>query len=401
MARSRKTAETEESPPDLTGATAETVVLSEPLAVDQTTSATAPDRSATTPQPAMPRRRGMSVLLGGAIAAMVGAGATVLALPRLPASLQTLILPATATVDPRIEEQASILARLEKSVADLAAAPRETPDLSATLSGLDDLSGRLAKVEADLAQIADATNAIEPRLAALEKRPVQGGAASSTAIDALSREIEALKGQMTSPDTSALTAEIEAAAASAAERIAAAEESAARLAAAAEEAGRTSAALAAVSHVEAALESGAPIHKPLSDLAQAGIAVPAALSDQAQGVPSLAMLQESFVEAARDALVLSVRETAGEGVWSRLGAFLRSQTGARSLTPRAGTDPDAVLSRAEAAVANADLATAITELDGLPEQGKARMAEWITLAERRIAALAAVADLSSAIDRGK
>ena len=111
------------------------------------------------------------------------------------------------------------------------------------------------------------------------------------------------------------------------------------------------------------------------------------------------MLQESFVEAARDALVLSMRETAGDGIWSRLGAFLRSQTGARSLTPRAGTDPDAVLSRAEAALANGDLSAAITELDGLPEEGKARMSEWIALADRRLKALAALGDVSAALDR--
>jgi hypothetical protein len=65
----------------------------------------------------------------------------------------------------------------------------------------------------------------------------------------------------------------------------------------------------------------------------------------------------------------------------------------RSVAPREGTDVDAILSRAEAAVRDGRVADAIAELDGLPEQAAAQTAAWRELAETRLAALAALDDL--------
>ena len=73
---------------------------------------------------------------------------------------------------------------------------------------------------------------------------------------------------------------------------------------------------------------------------------------------------------------------------------MRSQTGARSLTPREGTGPDAVLSRAEAAVNTGDIATALAELAALPPEAVTAAASWRAQAELRLAAEAAVADLA-------
>ncbi|MCB2133097.1 MAG: hypothetical protein KDE02_09510, partial [Rhodobacteraceae bacterium] len=70
----------------------------------------------------------------------------------------------------------------------------------------------------------------------------------------------------------------------------------------------------------------------------------------------------------------------------------------RSLTPRAGDDPDAILSRADAALKAGDLAAAIDEIAALPEGGKAVMAEWVGLAQRRMAALAAVSALAQTVE---
>lgn len=124
--------------------------------------------------------------------------------------------------------------------------------------------------------------------------------------------------------------------------------------------------------------------------------MPEALLSQAQGVPTLAHLRQSFPAAARDALAMSLAETAGEGTtWDRLSAFLRSQTQARSLSPRAGDDPDAILSRAEAALSAGDLAAALREVEALPPTGRDRMAEWAGLAQRRLAAREALAVLSN------
>jgi hypothetical protein len=138
--------------------------------------------------------------------------------------------------------------------------------------------------------------------------------------------------------------------------------------------------------------------EPVAALTAAGIDVPATLVDQALGVPSLAALRDSFPDAARKALAVSVREEAGPGAWARLTAFLRSQSGARSLTPRAGEDPDAVLSRAEANLRAGDVAGAVEELKALPEAGQAAMSEWVARAERRMQAVEAVAALRQRVE---
>ena len=97
------------------------------------------------------------------------------------------------------------------------------------------------------------------------------------------------------------------------------------------------------------------------------------------GVPSLATLQDSFAEAARAALEAALRADMGDSWTDRAMSFFRTQTGARSLTPREGSDPDAILSRAEAALAKGDLVTTLAELDSLPEVARTAMADWRSL----------------------
>jgi hypothetical protein len=117
-----------------------------------------------------------------------------------------------------------------------------------------------------------------------------------------------------------------------------------------------------------------------------------ALAPFRDGLPTLAALQSAFPSTARAALAAAPPpEDAGAG--ARLIDFLRSQTGARSLAPRAGADTDAILSRAEAAVRQGDLAAALAELAALPPGPAAAAARWRAQAEARLAALAALADL--------
>jgi hypothetical protein len=147
------------------------------------------------------------------------------------------------------------------------------------------------------------------------------------------------------------------------------------------------------------VETGAPFATAVAALTAAGVAVPEALATQAEGgVPTLAALRATFPDAARAALDDSLRAEAGGGTWDRLGAFLRSQTGARSLTPREGGDPDAILSRAEAAVQAGDLSAALAELSALPEAGKAALADWTARAGARVAALAALPGLAAGLE---
>jgi hypothetical protein len=71
-------------------------------------------------------------------------------------------------------------------------------------------------------------------------------------------------------------------------------------------------------------------------------------------------------------------------------AFLRHQLDVRSVEPREGDDPDAILSRAEAALRDSRLTDALAEIATLPEAAQAPMGAWIAAAEGRVAALSAL-----------
>ena len=153
----------------------------------------------------------------------------------------------------------------------------------------------------------------------------------------------------------------------------------------------------AYDRLRAAATSGAPYAEALPALE--GLTLAPALRDAAEtGLPTPATLADSFPEAARRALEASLRAEGGAGLGDRLLTFLRVQTGARSLEPREGADPDAVLSRAEAAVAAEDVAAALAELAALPEAGRAELADWTAQANAYLAAQAALAALAAELE---
>ncbi len=371
--------------------------------------------SAATPAPEEPRRpleaahrpeamrRGGGFLptaLGGAIAAGLGFGAAAYALPRF-WTPQVPVAEITAMRDGLVQ-QAARLDTLSKAV-DAAAADTTGADVASaqaafaeeTGAALAALRGGLSALDTRISDTAARLDALDGRLAALEKRPVEGGAASATALEAFGREMEALRAEMTSQKMSLAEAraQVQAEAARAAETMKAAVAEAGRLRTEAEETARQATVRAALGRIQAALTAGGALDPALADLKGAGVEVPPALAEQGQGVPTLEALRAAFAPAARDALAASLKETASGSLWDRTLAFLRTQSGARSLAPREGTDPDAILSRAEAALAAGDLDAAIAGIGTLPADGQARMAEWVTLAKRRIAAAAAAAAL--------
>jgi len=321
------------------------------------------------PEPSAQQRptpRILPMIVAGALTAGLGFGAAYLLAARYP---QMLGIGGTAGIQQRLSDH-------DKRIADLAATVGK-------LSGKDggaDVGALQADLVASRAATADLLKkqqalaagiaGLQEKIAALESRPVATGAASA--------------------------AEIEAARADAAARIKAASDAAATAQATAAETVRNATIQSAMAQVQSAVDSGAAFGTPLDLLAGAGVSVPQALLTQEQGVPTMAALRQGFAPAARDALAASLAETAGNGFWDRTMAFLRSETGARSLTPRAGNDPDAILSRAEAALATGDLRTALTEIASLPDAGQARMSEWIGLAKRRQAATDALANLAAA-----
>ncbi|WP_435165198.1 COG4223 family protein [Falsirhodobacter sp. 1013] len=152
---------------------------------------------------------------------------------------------------------------------------------------------------------------------------------------------------------------------------------------------------AALTRIAGALDSGTPYGAAVQEIQEAGLEVPQPLADGASGVPALTTLQQEFPEASRAALEESLKVDGGNGVGNRLGAFLRAQTGARSLEPREGNDPDAILSRAEAAVQGGNLPLALDEIGHLPLEGQAALSDWRAKAERRMGAVDALAQMNT------
>ncbi|MDP2062101.1 MAG: hypothetical protein Q8J98_03245 [Phaeovulum sp.] len=372
----RKASETPE--PAATNEPAEPVLIPEPKM------AALAEPTEVAPEPAR-KRRGtfMPLLLGGVVAAALGAGATMYLLPLLPARWQ----PASALLAASTAEQAARFDALRAELAALRAAVPQAPDLGP-------LQAALAEAEA--------------RLAAVEARPAPVMTDATPAVEALRDELAALRAELAagagSPQTT--SAEIAAAAAEASARIVAAETEAAAVRARAEadaaalraeaEASASRAlARAAAAQLAAAIESGAPLAEAVAQLRLAGVDVPPELAAE---VPTLTALRDGFVPAARAALAAARAEAPGAGMLDRLGTLLLAQTSARSLTAREGVDADAVLSRAEAALAAGDLTAALAEVSALPDAARAEMATWQALAERRLAATRALANLAQSLN---
>lgn len=358
------------------------VEATDPKAVETPSSVPPEVPPATEPQtrPAAPRGSGgagafFAMVLGGAVAAGAGFG-----LARL---MPDLLAPAPdSTLADTVAAQAQELAALREQLAALPAKPAPDPDLVARVAALE------AATAPDLPALETRLAAVETAVAAL---PAAGG--STTALDpALVADLAALKQQVAALGAGGtIPADVIAAAASAEERLQQAE---ARAAALAEQATATAAAarrLAALDRIAAAFDSGAPFTAAAADL---GADLPPALADHAQtGLPTLPELQASFDDAARAALEDALRANMGESWTDRVSNFLRSQTGLRSLTPREGNDPDAVLSRAEAALTEGRLSDALAELAAMPEAGKPALAGWIAEATVRTAAEEALSQL--------
>lgn len=394
-----------EAPAEAPGAVDEPIVeepvVEEPAAADMPEERT--EEAQVIPEPTGKRGGGgwAGTVLGGAVAAGLGFGAAYYGLPQ--AQRGPDLRPDLTALKAQLGAQDADLAALETQVG--AIAPGATSDDLAALDAR--VMAALAQAEAargaiatELSALSQRIDGFEERLALIERAPVSGDGASAAAIQSFEREIATLRAQIEGQksESAAMEARVAQMATEAESRLGAAEEEASRIRAEAEAEARRGLARAALSHLRAALESGAAIDGALSDLASAGVTVPPELGEQAKGIPTSQLLQTRFESAARDALSASLRETAGAGWLDRATAFLRSQSGARSLTPRAGDDPDAILSRAEAALKASDIAGAIDEIKALPEAGQAVMAEWIGLADRRRSALSALSALAQDIE---
>lgn len=377
-------AEEERAPVELTAEDAVDPPEVEPEVADESP---APVPPAPAPTPA-PRRGGvLSLIFGGGIAALLGAGAAIYALPQVPQEWARYVLP-TQTEDSgwqaTIAQQQSQIAQLTQDLTAVKTSPGPAPDLSGVQSALDEAVTSVQGMQASL-------DALTARVGALE----QGGGAPADGAG-LQAQIDALKAtvQQAGSAQSVTQEQIAAAAAEAKARIDEAEAQAAKLRAESEATAKRAMAQAAAARVAAAFDSGAPLAPALADAEAAGLAVPDLLKGE---IPTLAAVQTEFAEAARQALVLSRKETAGGSMGEKIGAFLLAQTGARSLEPKEGNDPDAVLSRAQAAVDAGNLDAALSEITALPASGQAALQSWAALAGQRLAAAKAVAEMAQSV----
>lgn len=328
-----------------------------------------------------------ALLAGGVIAALIGAGATVWALPRVPQL--AALLPQPAAVDDstadKIDAQAKQIAALDARIATLQSAPP---------AAADDQYGLRAALDETTAQLRN----LDGRMKAVEDRIAAQGTASTTETadtSGLQAQIDALKAQIGAVSPEAISAQVNAAASQAETRLKQGEAQSAELRAQAEAAVKRTIQQSAVARLSAAYDAGAPLGPAIADAQAAGLSVPAAISAT---VPTLATLQMSFPAAARDALAAARKAGAREGgIGERAIAFLMTQVGARSVSPRDGADADAVLSRAGAAVEAGDIARATAELDTLPEAGKQAISGWMALAQARLAAGKALGDLAASV----
>ena len=360
-----------------------------------------------------------SMLLGGVAAAAIGFAAS----PYVAPSLMPLVadyLPADAAIAPpeegdgpaaRLDAQAQRIADLETRLDELPA----PPDPGAEIARLDEtvrsireqiatLQDRVADLAARPAPQGSETGSgagvstqelsgLRDRIAALEDRPAPEAGVSaetlSTRLTGLSEDLAA--------DLDAAVSRLEERLAAQSEDIAALQERRAAEQDAARDSARGTLRRAALTRLQTALDTGAPLAPAIAELRDTGVEVPEALSSVAEdGVPTLGELEADFPDAARAALA-AVRAETGDPLAS-MGDFLRSELGIRSLEPREGDDPDAILSRAEAALGEGRLDAALGEVSALPEVGQAALSDWSARAGARRDALAAADAVSAELN---
>lgn len=321
--------------------------------------------------------------LGGVFAAIIGfvVGRGDAIDNFLPESMQRPSIDASALEELSTKSQA-LTAQADSLAEDLAAQTKaQTARIDSLEAALQSAGANVdpeavadleSKVQAGLASISERLDALEAQPEAPQPTV---DAASSEAVAALEAALEDQKAQI----------------AALAERSEAADDRAA------DEATKLLA-RAALTRVVTAVDSGQSFAPALSDLEEVTpVEVPGVLKEAADaGVPSMAALQDSFPDAARAGLA-AARAEVPESEVSGIAGFFKRQLNVRSVVPREGDDPDAILSRAQAAVREGDLGTALEEMADLPEPAQVAMNDWLEAATARKAALDAANDLADSL----
>lgn len=279
----------------------------------------------------------------------------------------------------QLKGQDSRLSDLEQKIADLSDQLSEKTDRAA----LDSLKDQIAVVAGSVDGIEPGINEIKQRLGDIENRPIPKVGATEEAVRAYEQELSAMR-QMFEKEL----ARIEAAQSDAIKE----GETITALASAAIE-------RAALARIETALDSGSEFSEAVATLKDTGAEIPPPLIVVSEtGVPALSQLQNDFPDIARAVLDAAPNDDADSPVVDRTAAFIRSQLGIRSLTPREGGNSDAILSRAEAWLKSGDIEKTLAELQLLPGNPVDELSNWIARAQERQDAINAVSALSDTLN---
>ncbi len=353
---------------------------------------------------------------------LVGAGLGIWAAPRIAPLLPSGMSGAAAWLTPGSREAEAQVAALQGEVEGLKGQIAALPDAAAvetqakgavdalrgelagqidglreelSRSAAGDVGDRVGRLETAMAgattEFAALKQQIETRASGLSAEAAQG-------LDTYRAELQGLKAEVgrLSGSVSGLGTRFDEASAAAEARASEAEQQAAAVQETATAARDRAATLADIAAIRAALASGEPFQTAIDRLAASGVAVPQGLAGAAaDGVETPAELRAAFGPAAHAAIRASIEAGSGDGVVARARAFLDAQLASRSLAPREGMDPDAVLSRVEDALKRDDLAAALAQAGQLPSESKAALAGWIAAAQQRAGATAGLAELEA------
>jgi hypothetical protein len=295
------------------------------------------------------------MILGGAVCAVLGFGAAVLTQQSSPLWPQ----------DPAVAE---LTAKTDGAVADLqtqidAIAARPAGDvMQSDLTPMRDAVAQLSGLEQTIADLAG-------RVSALEQATIEAAipddliAKYRSEVESISALLESQRGELNTFMQDAKAKADQAA-----------------------EIAKNTLAGGALDRIATALDTGSEFVQAMQDYEQAiGAAAPDALASlAADGVVTLQVLSQDYADVARAALAAARAEMdQGQGM-AKVTNFLKNQFNARSVVPKSGDDPDAVLSRAEQALRDGDLAAAMDEISKLGPRAQATMSDWIAAAQARL-----------------
>jgi hypothetical protein len=272
------------------------------------------------------------------------------------------------------------LAELEHELSDLSTTAAQVQQADAALT---ELTARTGALEARVGQAEAARQDLEQlagRFGALEQQVAAGREEAASRLDTLSTHLDTLAETVEQVQNRLVTSEDR----------------------------RTRAATLAliVAQLDTALDGGEPFRELLDGLRALGVDDRAVLdaigtldAAAASGVPSLPELRNSFDRSANE-IVHAARAPDGDGLLDQAAGNLMRLVTVRPVGPDVKGDTAAArVARAEAALAEGDLAAAVAELEGLEGAAAEAAAPWLAEARARLAAQEALAALQDRATR--